>query len=101
MPDLDDSALSRRTMLKGAAGVGAAGLAASALASVALPAAAATKAPVRTTRGPAGDGAAASEEAIVVHVRDAASGEIDVFRGTTQTRLHDRDLAARLVRASR
>jgi hypothetical protein len=36
-----------------------------------------------------------------VHVRDAASGEIDVFRGTTQTRLHDRDLAARLVRASR
>ena len=99
MPDLDDSAVSRRTMLKGAAGVGAAGLAASALASVALPAAAATKAPVRTTRGPAGDGAA--DEAIVVHVRDAAAGEVDVFRGTTHTRLHDRDLAARLVRASR
>ena len=99
MPDLDDSAVSRRTMLKGAAGVGAAGLAASALASVALPAAAATKAPVRTTRGPAGDGAA--DEAIVVHVRDAAAGEVDVFRGTTHTRLHDRDLAARLFRASR
>jgi hypothetical protein len=113
MPDLDDSARaadpggrsprtpqpSRRTMLKGAAGVGAAGLAASALASVALPAAAATKAQVRATRGPARDDGA--DEAIVVHVRDAASGEIDVFRGTTQTRLHDRDLAARLVRASR
>jgi hypothetical protein len=86
-------------MLKGAAGVGAAGLAASALASVALPASAAAKAPVRTTSGPEREGAA--EEAIVVHVRDAASGEIDVFRGTTQIRLHDRDLAARLVRASR
>jgi len=99
MPDLDDSALSRRTMLKGAAGVGAAGLAASALAGMALPAVAAVKAPTRTTHGPAGDDAA--DEAIVVHVRDAASGEIDVFRGTTQLRLHDRDLAARLVRASR
>lgn len=97
--------LSRRTMLKGAAGVGAAGLAAAALASVALPAAAAAKAQARATRGPAGDGAdgtdGTADEAIVVHVRDAASGEIDVFRGTTQTRLHDRDLAARLVRASR
>jgi nitrous oxide reductase len=100
MPDLDDGIprLSRRTVLRGAAGAGAAGLAASALASVALPAAAATKAQIRTTRGPAGDGAA--DEAIVVHVRDAASGEIDVFRGTTQIRLHDRDLAARLVRVS-
>jgi len=86
-------------MLKGAAGVGAAGLAASALASVALPAAASIKSPVRTTRGPAGEGA--GDQAIVVHVRDAASGEIDVFRGTTQIRMHDRDLAARLVRASR
>jgi len=36
-----------------------------------------------------------------VHVLDARSGEIDVFRGTSQTRLHDRELAARLVRASR
>jgi hypothetical protein len=37
----------------------------------------------------------------VVHVRDAATGEIDVFRGTTHTRLHDRGLAAQLVRASK
>ena len=103
MPDLERSpgtpGLSRRTMLKGAAGVGAAGLAASALASVALPAAAAAKAPVRASRGQARHDS--GDEAIVVHVRDLASGEIDVFRGTTQTRLHDRDLAARLARASR
>jgi nitrous oxide reductase len=104
MPELDDSALSRRTMLKGVAGVGAAGIAASALASVALPAAAATKASARITRGSEREDASgedASGEAIVVHLRDAASGEIDVFRGTSQIRLHDRDLAARLIRASR
>ena len=37
---------------------------------------------------------------IVVHVRDAKSGDIEVFCGTSQTRLHDKDLAARIVRAS-
>jgi hypothetical protein len=36
----------------------------------------------------------------VVHVRDAATGEMDVFRGTTRTRVRDTDLAARLIRAS-
>ena len=39
-------------------------------------------------------------EPVVVHVRDAARGELEVFRGTSATRLQDRDLAARLVRAS-
>jgi hypothetical protein len=38
---------------------------------------------------------------VVVHLRDAASGEIDVFRGTSQVRLRDPELAARLMRASR
>jgi len=89
-------------VLKGAASAGAAGIAASALAGVAMPAAAATKAPVRTTRnGPADERDERAEEAIVVHVRDAASGELDVFRGTSQVRLHDRALAAKIVRASR
>ena len=36
---------------------------------------------------------------IVVHVRDAASGDIEVFSGTRQTRVHDKDLAARIARA--
>jgi anaerobic selenocysteine-containing dehydrogenase len=118
MPDHDDSRaraagraretqgqLSRRSVLKGAAGVGAAGVAASALAGIAVPAAAAaTKVTSRTSRGSAEAHGSAEEkagEAVVVHVRNAASGEIDVYRGTRQVRLHDRDLAARLVRASR
>ena len=35
----------------------------------------------------------------MVHVRDARSGDIEVFAGTSQARLRDQDLAARIVRA--
>jgi hypothetical protein len=35
----------------------------------------------------------------VVHVRDAKSGDIEVFSGTSQTQLRDKDLAARIARA--
>jgi hypothetical protein len=91
--------LSRRSVLWGAAGAGVAGIAATALVgSAALPAMAATSG---ARDSAAGAGEAATTDQIVVHVRNARSGEIDVFRGTTQTRLHDPDLAARLLRASR
>jgi len=89
---------SRRSVLRGAAGAGAAAIAASALASAAVPLSAVAAGRERRTAIPADAG---QTEPVVVHVRDAASGEIDVFRGTTQTRLHDRELAARLMRASR
>lgn len=95
--------LSRRSVLRGAAGAGAAGIAATALAGAAVPAFAATKRPVRpadTEPKPETTDAEPAEQ-IVVHVRDVSSGEIDVFRGTSQTRVHDRELAARLARASR
>jgi hypothetical protein len=111
MPGLDDvvppaacigpeaSALSRRLVLRGAAGAGAAGIAAAALMGGALPAAAGTKAAAGPAR--AGTAGAGESEPVVVHVRDAATGEMDVFRGTTHTRVHDKELAARLVGASR
>jgi len=35
-----------------------------------------------------------------VHVRNVRTGEMDVYRGTTYARVHDRALAARLARAS-
>ncbi len=38
---------------------------------------------------------------LVIHVRDARTGEMDIFAGTTRTRLVDPALAARLARASR
>lgn len=103
--------VSRRAVLRSAAGASAAGLVAgSALA--ALPAAAAAR-PARP-RPPAerpGHSAASTTSAVaadpghaagplVIHVRDAGTGEMDIFAGTTCTRLRDRALAARLVHAS-
>ena len=105
--------VSRRAMLRTAAGASAAGLVAGA-AFAALPAGAA----VRPSRSqPAADrtgrsaASTAHDEAthpgreddgpLVIHVRDARTGEMDIFAGTTRTRLRDPDLAARLARASR
>ena len=89
--------LSRRSVLQGAATAGAAGLAATAMGATASSALSATGQPtprsgrdVTTRSGP-----------IVVHVRNAKSGEIDVFSGTSQTRLRDKDLAARIARTVR
>jgi nitrous oxide reductase len=89
--------LSRRSLLQGAATAGAAGLAATAI-GAAGPALAASSppAPDRSSgrssgRSPAGP--------IMVHVRDTRSGDIEVFAGTSQARLRDKDLAARIARA--
>jgi nitrous oxide reductase len=90
--------LSRRSLLHGAAAAGAAGLAVTALgagvsqaASAATTASARPDAPAKEANAPAGP--------IVVHVRDAKSGDIEVFSGTSQTKLRDTDLAARIARA--
>jgi hypothetical protein len=119
MPGLDDTgstaghldddrqtqqSLSRRSVLRGAAGVGVAGLAATALASTAGPALAAARpaASRAMAKAPAAEAPAADTgEPIIVHVRDTSSGEIDIFRGTSQVRLRDPELVARLARASR
>jgi hypothetical protein len=88
-----EGGLSRRYLLQGAATVGAAGLAAAAT-GAGSPAAQAAERP-----DPAGSGA--PSEPIVVHVRDAAAGDIEVFSGTAATRVRDKDLAARITRAIR
>ena len=97
--ELEPPGHSRRSLLKGAATAGAAGIAMAALAGAALPAAADSRpaAPARM----AGAASAEGSEQVVVHVRDAATGEMDVFRGTTCTRLRDTQLAARLLQAAR
>jgi hypothetical protein len=91
--------LSRRSVLRGAATAGAAGLAVSGLAA----AAGATASPALADAGrPAAPDQPARElpaGPIVVHVRDARSGDIEVFFGTSQTRLRDQELAARIARA--
>lgn len=105
--DSGDSVVpSRRSVLRGAAGVGAAGIAATAFAGLGGQALAATARPDpgldRNAResGSSDQASAGDAEAVVAHVRDAGTGQIDLFRGTTQVRVHDTDLAAKLVRAA-
>jgi hypothetical protein len=96
--------MSRRSLLQGAAAAGAAGLAITAFGAAVSPAAAAasttSSAPARgDLKASAGGDVKAPAGPVVVHVRDAKSGDIEVFSGTSQTSLRDRDLAARIVRA--
>jgi hypothetical protein len=94
--------LSRRSMLLGA-GAGAAGLAAIAVAGPVAPALAAASRPAAPARSGSMAGGRSEEISgpVVVHLRDARSGEMDVFAGTSHTRLRDPELAARLARAAR
>ena len=92
---------SRRSVLRGAAGIGVAGaMAAAAGGLTAGPALAAAAKPADGTQ-PAESGRHGAADPVVVHLRNAGTGELDIFRGTSHTRLRDPDLAARLVRASR
>ena len=94
---------SRRSVLRGAAGVGAVGFAtAVGVGAVAAPALAAENrrsaaAPARPAAGHPADSAGP----LVVYLRDAASGELDVFAGTSHTVIRDRELVARLTSAVR
>ncbi len=88
--------LSRRSLLQGAATAGAAGLAVTAIGSAASPAFAATNRSAATANQ--SDGRAHAGP-MMVHVRDAKTGDIEVFSGTSKTRLRDKDLAARIARA--
>jgi hypothetical protein len=91
--------LSRRSLLQGAATAGAAGLAATAIGAAASPALAAASQPAAPDQH-GHDTAGTAAGPIMVHVRDARSGDIEVFSGTSQTRLRDKDLAARIARAA-
>jgi hypothetical protein len=96
-----DPRMSRRAVLLGTAAAGAAGLAVTAVGGPASPALAAPSRPGTPHQRNDPGQATMPLEPIVVHVRDAKSGDIEVFRGTSQTRLRDQDLAARIARAIR
>jgi nitrous oxide reductase len=94
---------SRRSMLRGAGAVGAVGIAAAVGVGAAGGAAAAATRPAADHRaavgaehspGPAG-------APLVVYLRDAVSGELDIFSGTSHTVLRDPALVARLTHAVR
>ena len=110
MPSNDGRRLSRRSLLQGAATAGAAGLAVTAI-GAAGPALAATSSPQAADQSPGQSPGRSPDQSpgqphreapagpIMVHVRDTGSGDIEVFAGTSQTRLRDKDLAARIARA--
>jgi hypothetical protein len=95
-----DSHVSRRSLLRGAAGVGAVGLVAATGAGAAFaatrpaaarPAAAAKPATLdATTERAAGD-------PLVVYLRDLKTGEVEVFNGSSQVRVRSPKLVAQLL----
>jgi hypothetical protein len=94
--------LSRRSLLHGVATAGAAGLAVTAIGSAASPALAATRQDGERDQRHQEHGHEETRHVdgpIVVHVRDAKSGDMDVLYGDGKTRLFDADLAARIARA--
>ncbi|HMH91261.1 MAG TPA: hypothetical protein VK586_09280 [Streptosporangiaceae bacterium] len=100
-PPEQPSLISRRSALRAGAATGVAGAALFAAGGPALAAALPSRSAARdAARGGAAEPSAHPAEPIIAHVRNARTGEIDVFRGTSQTRLHDPALAALLIRAS-
>ena len=96
---------SRRSLLRGAGVVGAAGIAAAVGVGAASGVAAAATRPAADNRQAVGaehsaEGGAAGAP-LVVYLRDAGSGELEVFSGTSHTVIRDPALVARLTRAVR
>jgi hypothetical protein len=86
--------LSRRGLLRGAAGLGAAGVAAGLLFEGTAAAAAVPADHRDATHVPSAD------DPVVAHVRDAHTGDIDLFVGTRHVQFRDHELAARIARAA-
>jgi hypothetical protein len=82
--------VSRRRLILTGAGLAAAGVAVGAAAAIPLSAGSdpAAELPAQAGGGPA--------EPVMVHLRDAATGQFDVFVGTRRLQLDDRAFAARL-----
>ena len=95
---------SRRSLLRGAAGAGAVAVAAAAGAGGVV----ALTRPQTQTAPPAAKPVTMAEVPpnamagpLVVYLRDTTTGEMDVFAGTGQLRLHDPALVGQLLRAVR
>jgi nitrous oxide reductase len=92
--------LSRRSLLQSAAGAGLAATAVTALGAAASVTSAVAASPAPASPAAANSGSSTDATApLVVHVRDVKSGDIEVFSGTSQTRVRDRALAARIAQA--
>jgi hypothetical protein len=88
-------------MLRGAGAVGAVGIAAAAGVGAASGVAAAATRPAAGNRTANAERPAAAGPPLVVYLRDAASGELEIFSGTSHTVIRDPALVARLATAVR
>jgi hypothetical protein len=97
--------MSRRAILRGAAGAGAIGLAAAggagAVAAFARPKTANLPRPASNPTVMAPMAPSVMAGPLVVYVRDTTSGQLDVFAGTGQVRIHDPALVSQLLRDMR
>jgi hypothetical protein len=93
--------MSRRSVLRGAAGVGAVGLAAAAGAGVAVSATRPANKPALPPAAKPETVAAMPQTAmtgpLVVYLRDTTTGEFDVFGGTGQVRIKNPALVSQLL----
>jgi hypothetical protein len=87
--------MSRRSMLRGAAGAGAVGLVAAAGAGAVVAAAR----PEAKAAAPDLAAMPAHAGPVIVYLRDAKTGELEVFAGTSQVQFRDPALAAQLLRS--
>ena len=91
--------VSRRSVLRGAAGAGAVGLAVAGGVTGGAATVAAITGQEHPARQDAAGPAAAPDGPVMVYLRDASTGELEVFAGTGQTTLRDPVLARQLLRA--
>jgi len=92
--------VSRRTLIKTAAGAGAAVAAAGIVGFTAGSATSHKAAGGGGTSLSAADAAAAAGGPIMVHLVDVAKGTVEVFTPTVHTQITDHDLATRIARAA-
>jgi hypothetical protein len=90
----ESSAISRRTLVKTAAGVG---VAAAAVGIVGVANASQTS---KAASFPSQESGTAASGPIVAHVTDLGSGTVELFSAGSRTQINDVDLAARIARAA-
>ena len=95
MPPESSSHVSRRSVLRGAAGAGAVSLAAAG----GVTAVAGLTRQDNQARQNAAEAADALAGPVMVYLRDASTGEMEVFAGTGQTSLRNPALVRELLRA--
>jgi hypothetical protein len=96
VPEDETSGLSRRGLLRSAAGLGIAGVAAGLL----IDTTGGTASAAQVTAAPSGQALPTNGAPLVAHVHDARTGDVDFFAGEQHVRVHNPALAHALAHAA-